>query len=72
MNRAPSAHDTWWAEHQRSCGGTYTKVKEPESTSHKDKKKEVSESQAKNVTKGNKGFMIKTFDLFHTFCNLLV
>uniref|UniRef100_UPI00398EA067 DNA-dependent metalloprotease SPRTN n=1 Tax=Pristiophorus japonicus TaxID=55135 RepID=UPI00398EA067 len=30
MNRAPSARDPWWAEHQRICGGTYTKVKEPE------------------------------------------
>ncbi|KAL4238550.1 hypothetical protein ACF0H5_003257 [Mactra antiquata] len=30
MNRAPSKNDTWWAEHQRSCGGIYTKVKEPE------------------------------------------
>ncbi|XP_067840195.1 DNA-dependent metalloprotease SPRTN [Heptranchias perlo] len=30
MNRAPSARDPWWAEHQRTCGGTYTKVKEPE------------------------------------------
>ncbi|XP_018428443.1 PREDICTED: sprT-like domain-containing protein Spartan [Nanorana parkeri] len=52
MNRAPSAHDPWWADHQRTCGGTFTKVKEPESSSHKDKKKEkVSESQAKTVTK---------------------
>ncbi|KAM4632791.1 DNA-dependent metalloprotease SPRTN [Polymixia lowei] len=30
MNRAPSSLDPWWADHQRSCGGTYTKVKEPE------------------------------------------
>lgn len=30
MNRAPSARDTWWADHQRTCGGTYTKIKEPE------------------------------------------
>ncbi|XP_078069474.1 DNA-dependent metalloprotease SPRTN [Mustelus asterias] len=30
MNRAPSARDPWWAEHQQTCGGTYTKVKEPE------------------------------------------
>ena len=30
MNRAPSPRDPWWAEHQRTCGGTYTKIKEPE------------------------------------------
>ncbi|KAL8622831.1 hypothetical protein ACOMHN_026952 [Nucella lapillus] len=30
MNRAPSANDNWWEDHSRSCGGTYTKVKEPE------------------------------------------
>ncbi|KAK7479448.1 hypothetical protein BaRGS_00029264 [Batillaria attramentaria] len=30
MNRAPSPKDFWWGEHQRTCGGTYTKVKEPE------------------------------------------
>lgn len=30
MNRAPSPRDTWWADHQRTCGGTYTKIKEPE------------------------------------------
>ncbi len=30
MNRAPSARDPWWAEHKRTCGGSYTKVKEPD------------------------------------------
>ncbi|XP_006902949.1 PREDICTED: sprT-like domain-containing protein Spartan [Elephantulus edwardii] len=33
INRAPSAHDYWWAEHQRTCGGTYVKIKEPENYS---------------------------------------
>ncbi|NXO21599.1 SPRTN protein, partial [Cisticola juncidis] len=39
MNRAPSAHDFWWSEHQRTCGGTFTKVKEPEKFSEKSKQK---------------------------------
>ncbi|NWH89606.1 SPRTN protein, partial [Aegithalos caudatus] len=39
MNRAPSAHDLWWDEHQRTCGGTFTKVKEPEKFSEKSKQK---------------------------------
>ena len=30
MNRAPSPRDFWWEEHQRTCGGTYTKIKEPD------------------------------------------
>ena len=30
MNRAPSPRDSWWADHQRTCGGTYAKIKEPE------------------------------------------
>ncbi|XP_067392075.1 DNA-dependent metalloprotease SPRTN isoform X1 [Emydura macquarii macquarii] len=33
MNRAPSARDFWWSDHQQSCGGTFSKVKEPESYS---------------------------------------
>uniref|UniRef100_A0A671VPS3 DNA-dependent metalloprotease SPRTN n=1 Tax=Sparus aurata TaxID=8175 RepID=A0A671VPS3_SPAAU len=38
MNRAPSALDPWWEAHRRSCGGTYTKVKEPEGYGKKGKK----------------------------------
>eukprot|EP01137_Pigoraptor_chileana_P002489 Opistho-2@41405 len=30
MNRPPSARDPWWIDHQLNCGGTYTKIKEPE------------------------------------------
>ncbi|XP_054617906.1 DNA-dependent metalloprotease SPRTN [Dunckerocampus dactyliophorus] len=41
MNRAPSALDPWWGDHQRTCGGTYTKVKEPEGYGKKKGKKEV-------------------------------
>ncbi len=29
MNRAPSRHDTWWAEHVARCGGAFVKTKEP-------------------------------------------
>ncbi|NXS36760.1 SPRTN protein, partial [Pomatostomus ruficeps] len=39
MNRAPSAQDFWWDEHQRTCGGIFTKVKEPEKFSEKSKQK---------------------------------
>ncbi|XP_041352887.1 DNA-dependent metalloprotease SPRTN-like [Gigantopelta aegis] len=49
MNRAPSSRDPWWGEHQRSCGGTYIKVKEPEG--YGQKKKSKGESSVKNATK---------------------
>ncbi|XP_053373264.1 DNA-dependent metalloprotease SPRTN-like [Mercenaria mercenaria] len=59
MNRAPSKNDTWWAEHQRTCGGTYTKVKEPEDYGKKkgkkdkdgedEKKKEKEKSSVKSM-----------------------
>lgn len=39
MNRAPSCLDPWWGGHQSSCGGTYTKVKEPEGYGKKGKAK---------------------------------
>ncbi|XP_038616762.1 DNA-dependent metalloprotease SPRTN [Tachyglossus aculeatus] len=38
-NRAPSAQDFWWEEHQRTCGGSYVKVKEPEGYAQKGKAK---------------------------------
>ena len=50
MNRAPSKNDIWWAEHQRTCGGTYTKIKEPEGYG---KKKTKGEKEEKS--KGEKG-----------------
>ncbi|KAK7479449.1 hypothetical protein BaRGS_00029265 [Batillaria attramentaria] len=37
LNRAPSSQDSWWSKHQRTCGGTFTKVKEPDG--YKAKKK---------------------------------
>ncbi|XP_077202514.1 DNA-dependent metalloprotease SPRTN [Paroedura picta] len=39
MNRAPSANDFWWSEHQQTCGGTFTKIKEPENYSKKSAEK---------------------------------
>ncbi|KAF9907004.1 hypothetical protein EC991_011399 [Linnemannia zychae] len=35
MNRPPQPADRWYAEHQESCGGTYTKISEPEPTPKK-------------------------------------
>lgn len=55
MNRPPSARDPWWAEHQMTCGGTYTKIKEPENygkTGKGDKKKDKNPSN--EITKNSK------------------
>ncbi|NXC45445.1 SPRTN protein, partial [Penelope pileata] len=54
MNRAPSARDFWWAEHQQNCGGTFTKVKEPENFSKKSKEKTEPEKlpNSKSTDKG--------------------
>ncbi|KAF9426115.1 hypothetical protein BGZ76_002905, partial [Entomortierella beljakovae] len=43
MNRPPQPADKWYAKHQEECGGTYTKISEPEST-----KKKPSSLQNKN------------------------
>ncbi|XP_067680314.1 DNA-dependent metalloprotease SPRTN-like [Haliotis asinina] len=48
MNRAPSSNDPWWGDHQRTCGGTYIKVKEPEGYGQKKGKKEK-ESKTETV-----------------------
>ncbi|XP_007173834.2 DNA-dependent metalloprotease SPRTN isoform X1 [Balaenoptera acutorostrata] len=57
-NRAPSAQDCWWAEHQKTCGGTYIKIKEPESYSKKGKGKtklgKQPASEAENKGKPNR------------------
>ncbi|KAF9951569.1 hypothetical protein BGZ72_006949 [Mortierella alpina] len=37
MNRPPQPADRWFAEHQATCGGTYTKISEPEPTKKKSK-----------------------------------
>ncbi|NXW44008.1 SPRTN protein, partial [Nyctiprogne leucopyga] len=54
MNRAPSARDFWWAEHQETCGGTFTKVKEPENFSKKSKEK-TQPAELPNSKSTNKG-----------------
>ncbi|XP_030052353.1 DNA-dependent metalloprotease SPRTN [Microcaecilia unicolor] len=39
MNRPPSVIDPWWADHQKTCGGTFLKIKEPENYSTKKREK---------------------------------
>lgn len=30
MNRKPGPNDTWWKQHQETCGGTFVKIGEPD------------------------------------------
>lgn len=68
MNRAPSARDPWWADHQRKCGGTYTKIKEPENYGAKKTKskegkgkKDLKTESAKGKGKGNESGALQKF-----------
>ncbi|XP_004083927.1 sprT-like domain-containing protein Spartan [Oryzias latipes] len=56
MNRAPSSLDPWWEDHRRTCGGTYTKIKEPDGygkKGKKDGKKSLGTSKTSNTAKGS-------------------
>lgn len=55
MNRAPSPRDTWWADHQRTCGGTYTKIKEPENYGAKKTKSKQGKGKSDSETFTAKG-----------------
>ncbi|KAF3850173.1 hypothetical protein F7725_019892 [Dissostichus mawsoni] len=54
MNRAPSSQDPWWEDHRRTCGGTYTKVKEPEGYGKKGDKKGDKKDDKKDDKKEGK------------------
>ena len=56
MNRAPAPHDSWWGEHQRTCGGAFEKVKEPENY----KKKLPSQKESVKGVKGKEKKPTKT------------
>jgi hypothetical protein len=55
MNRPPGPRDPWYAEHKATCGGTYTKIKEPEPKARKrarGEEKEGDEGKRKDRGKG--------------------
>lgn len=49
MNRAPGPSDFWYEEHQRNCGGTFIKIREPT----KDAAKERPSGSSKNSSKAS-------------------
>ncbi|XP_076676921.1 DNA-dependent metalloprotease SPRTN isoform X2 [Andrena cerasifolii] len=53
MNRAPGLSDFWWKEHQRSCGGQFIKIKEPENFKGRaSKSKEKAQPALKSINSG--------------------
>jgi hypothetical protein len=50
-NRAPSRHDLWWAQHQKDCGGTFEKIKEPEGYSKNKRNKNTSIKKTSSSSK---------------------
>lgn len=63
MNRAPSQQDPWWPDHQRTCGGTYKKVREPEEYCKK-KQKKSEDGPKKTVKDSQTKGMPKIYDLW--------
>lgn len=47
QNRAPGPSECWWLGHQKMCGGTFIKIKEPE------KKPKKSAAEKKNTKNGD-------------------
>ncbi|GFU26273.1 sprT-like domain-containing protein Spartan, partial [Nephila pilipes] len=56
MNRAPGPRDNWWAQHQASCGGKFSKIKEPEDYKQKSLKRKPQETKNEKPSVGIKSF----------------
>ena len=56
MNRPPSNKDSWWGKHQETCGGTYTKIKEPDDYKKKGK---TNGGECSKTPRGDKSADIK-------------
>lgn len=65
MNRAPSPHDFWYNDHNKNCGGTFSKIKEPEGFGEKKKQKKDEKEDASKVNQ--KGIKHKLFKYKLTF-----
>lgn len=49
MNRKPGPYDTWWSQHQQTCGGAFEKVREPEGFQDKKSKKNENDGKSKDI-----------------------
>ena len=69
MNRAPNKYDDWFPDHEKKCGGTFVKIKEPKKQDKKTSKKKESkgiEKSRKFMEKFIKKPALKCDDLFST------
>ncbi|XP_068632352.1 DNA-dependent metalloprotease dvc-1 [Battus philenor] len=53
VNRAPGPSDYWWTSHQKVCGGTFIKIKEPENKAPKRKSKSDNGDITKYINNNN-------------------
>ena len=51
MNRAPGKGDSWWKRHEQECGGSYTKIAEPELTKEQVRKLSAKERAGRQKNK---------------------
>ena len=51
MNRAPAKNDSWWATHQQRCGGTFSKIAEPDPTKKQLQRQSVFERAGRQKNK---------------------
>jgi len=52
MNRAPGPNDRWWMQHENTCNGTFTKIKEPDGYGKKkgkENKKEMKSNGQRDI-----------------------
>ena len=52
MNRPPQPADSWWKQHESRCGGSFTKISEPEPVK---KEKSAKKQKEKKEVKREKG-----------------
>ncbi|XP_053613127.1 DNA-dependent metalloprotease dvc-1 [Plodia interpunctella] len=67
VNKAPGTADHWWNYHQKYCGGTFVKIKEPEKTNKKRTIVKPKENITKYINNNNntKDKNIKTINDIH-------
>ena len=51
MNRPPQKHDNWWDHHQKTCGGNWVKISEPEKKEKKKTEKKEKKETVKKIVK---------------------
>lgn len=67
MNRPPGPTDSWWGKHQKTCGGTFVKIRSPEPTKKvtnprkKKKKEEEDDEKTPKEEEGKKKTSIGDF-----------